>query len=533
MENYIDFETMSEVYDAGLKMNENLDVTKNIVFKEIIKDYFGSIYHERIKCAPVEIECNFCKNEFRIKTFKAELNCKNVEWDFEFKDVNELKKVTDDIEDLQKDKNIIDFFEYNYYDLTCHTLSEKQVHKIINIFNFFQSGLRVKNYYFYPFILLKESNTNEIDKLYGIVLDDDSKWWISGFGDDFEQILMRNPVYYQIIRYFLIGCFGIKGTNIPISGKGLTNERTKETIKECIVESIFNSLGLEKASFYTKLLYATYETSKNGGSINYFEPDLLDMDMEKIMQDNVLISFNNISEIKISENEIRKIRKIMQMSSEEISLAVFKSQEYEWTIKGILDKRKQNNTMCKFIFHDGKKWECVFRSEKIVYDGISFNMSSTDTSERKDNDFTRFNITKDNARSFAKLVNKFKKQLHGTMIIITKEAKEEIERLEKCGRAIGIRKINFFEDNDDSHCQELILLISSIDGAIIMNEKGECFGIGVILDGVATEEGNIGRGSRYNSAKTYITSRPKEIECVAVVISEDGTIDILPKENEL
>ena len=47
-----------------------------------------------------------------------------------------------------------------------------------------------------------------------------------------------------------------------------------------------------------------------------------------------------------------------------------------------------------------------------------------------------------------------------------------------------------------------------------------------ILDGLATEKGDSSRGSRYNSAVRYVES--SRYACLAIVVSEDGLIDLLP-----
>jgi len=72
--------------------------------------------------------------------------------------------------------------------------------------------------------------------------------------------------------------------------------------------------------------------------------------------------------------------------------------------------------------------------------------------------------------------------------------------------------------------------LTAIDGAVLIEPNGKCHAIGVILDGLATDKGKSSRGSRYNSAVRYVeTAREKfKQECLAVVISEDGMIDLVP-----
>lgn len=65
----------------------------------------------------------------------------------------------------------------------------------------------------------------------------------------------------------------------------------------------------------------------------------------------------------------------------------------------------------------------------------------------------------------------------------------------------------------------------------ILNFNLECKAIGVIVDGETVKAGDPGRGARYNSLTNYVRwlnseNRNANVNCMAVVISEDGTLDI-------
>ena len=63
-----------------------------------------------------------------------------------------------------------------------------------------------------------------------------------------------------------------------------------------------------------------------------------------------------------------------------------------------------------------------------------------------------------------------------------------------------------------------------------MDLDGVGQGIGVILEGSATDQGDPSRGARYNSAIRYvetISKNPNYANCFAVVISEDGDVDMI------
>jgi hypothetical protein len=100
-------------------------------------------------------------------------------------------------------------------------------------------------------------------------------------------------------------------------------------------------------------------------------------------------------------------------------------------------------------------------------------------------------------------------------LVVSEKAQEESVRMQSQCSVINPIKL---EEN-------LIQDITSIDGAVLLDPKGQCYAIGVILDGLASDDGDPGRGARYNSAIRYIDSKK---DSIAFVISEDGTIDLVP-----
>ena len=107
-------------------------------------------------------------------------------------------------------------------------------------------------------------------------------------------------------------------------------------------------------------------------------------------------------------------------------------------------------------------------------------------------------------------------QSHGTMLCISAGARPEAERLRRqCFRVVP-----------RAMTPPVLRQASSIDGAVLIEPTGMCYAIGVILDGQATEKGDSSRGARFNSAVRYVSSSP--YPCLAIVVSEDGGIDLLP-----
>ena len=70
--------------------------------------------------------------------------------------------------------------------------------------------------------------------------------------------------------------------------------------------------------------------------------------------------------------------------------------------------------------------------------------------------------------------------------------------------------------------------MTRIDGAVLLDHEGLCHAVGVILDGKATDRGSPARGARFNSALRYVLEEGERAS-IAVVLSEDGNVDLLPR----
>src|ERR1043166_7129402 len=110
------------------------------------------------------------------------------------------------------------------------------------------------------------------------------------------------------------------------------------------------------------------------------------------------------------------------------------------------------------------------------------------------------------------LVNDLSTGGHGTTIVVSSEAKNELAANRLYAECTPIKPLVIDEPMARS--------LSSIDGALLLDPTATCHAVGVILDGIATQEGNPGRGSRYNSAVRYSVGHSGK--CLVVVVSADG-----------
>ena len=113
------------------------------------------------------------------------------------------------------------------------------------------------------------------------------------------------------------------------------------------------------------------------------------------------------------------------------------------------------------------------------------------------------------------------RQRHGTLLVISDHAAEEAKRL--AAQSTLVRPVELTGEGVEA--------LSAIDGALLFDPRGKCHAIGVILDGLASEKGTSARGARFNSAVRYVETATRQFahRVMAVVVSEDGPIDIIPE----
>lgn len=109
-------------------------------------------------------------------------------------------------------------------------------------------------------------------------------------------------------------------------------------------------------------------------------------------------------------------------------------------------------------------------------------------------------------------------QKSGALIIFAQDAEAEANRLRYqciCTQALPLQA-------------DLMTKLCSTDGALLIDLEGRLHAKGVILDGTAGRGGDASRGSRYNAAFTYYSSRAWKKPTLIVVVSEDGMVDVIP-----
>lgn len=251
--------------------------------------------------------------------------------------------------------------------------------------------------------------------------------------------------------------------------------------------------------------------------------------------------FNNIEKIKyipfdkpinIDFENIRYIRKLLEMSSESSNnsfvLCVDTSIQLCPRVVGLIKKNHCNNEYM-FEFRGFLKWTLKKGCAEVVsFDSGQYSYNKNRLDNYNEHLKKLLKCTDAQIDKIHFVVDTIWKQRHGTMLVLfsdSNQANDEAKRLVKMGRGIGLKiehKKNNWRD------EQLILSLTSIDGALFMDVNSTIYGFGIIVDGEAVVKGTAERGARYNSAKNYIeNSAKKGIVNVALVVSEDRTVDLL------
>jgi hypothetical protein len=240
-----------------------------------------------------------------------------------------------------------------------------------------------------------------------------------------------------------------------------------------------------------------------------------------IVVDRMHPAVNTIIELEkpFLATHFRRVRKLLEMCQENMS--VLTDSRYVWGLGEFLrdkyDPRKADIMTIGFLGHS--HWQLAHLGcplMEVKYGEPRLPRPTVDPRLVPDALKRRFtDISDATVSSLMDIVGYALQAEHGTMLVISTNAATESARL--AGKNRGIRS---FRPGLDT-----IAAASSIDGAIMVDLDGLCHGIGLILDGVAEENADAGRGARFNSAIRYTNANQ---QCVIVVVSEDGMIDVLP-----
>lgn len=239
------------------------------------------------------------------------------------------------------------------------------------------------------------------------------------------------------------------------------------------------------------------------------------------------------SPIKFTSENISKLRKQLQMGNRNQCLLLCQNENSEvaWEVIGLYESKNLLEHGISFTFLRHMAWEMLIGKRlSVCFENGIYLIKSRKVImrnlEEKYKDVFELAIDLNIKMICEEAFN----QNHGTIVVILKEedAKREILRLIQCSSGTeinpGILKEGF------TGC------MTSIDGALMVSEKGKCYGYGLILTSpkeIESFEGEPARGARYNSAKRYIAGcKACGYAAIGIVVSEDGPVTIFSSEDD-
>lgn len=226
----------------------------------------------------------------------------------------------------------------------------------------------------------------------------------------------------------------------------------------------------------------------------------------------------------VSFREPRWVRKVLQMAA--TGVGIIANSQYIYGLGGLKelhDSSAQDAFTVAFIDHYHWELRCgsqtLLRSHYAVpklpqepFDKTAFlaNYARLFPMSSQEDGLNLWNLLLTQTR-----------QEHGSMIVVAEDAASEALRLSKQGTNIAPTRLT----------ESLLQSASGIDGTILLDPAGFCHAIGIILDGEATDQCTPSRGSRYNSGVRYVQASGSRR--LAIVVSEDRTVDIIPRIRRL
>jgi hypothetical protein len=216
--------------------------------------------------------------------------------------------------------------------------------------------------------------------------------------------------------------------------------------------------------------------------------------------------------------DLRAARKMLELASDQQCLLCDSANVYALGhIATTYDPARENLFVIKFLqYHMWELWHDRAPLMRVTYGEPRLPRPEFDVDVFKRKVARIFpGLSVPEVNHLADLARAASRQRNGTMLVISTQAESEAARLENQCVRIRPKRLK----------PEALELVTAIDGAVLVDTSGACHAIGVILDGLASPKGTSSRGARYNSAVRYVYSR---VNCLAIVISEDGMIDFVP-----
>lgn len=264
-----------------------------------------------------------------------------------------------------------------------------------------------------------------------------------------------------------------------------------------------------------------YENNINKGS--FLALELHKNDSFEDLDKNFIISIKFLNPVKLSSENYKKIRKLLEITKDDYSLLLNENSEV-FAIGRL--KKDAKVDYYKVCFTNFLEWRFYKNDiEYLRFENMIPQLPEASTGiQSKDINLLVRTFEKIDVECLKMIIDCATEQCHGTMVVFTENAEEEADRLKESGICIRSAKLT----------EEVARYATSIDGALLCDEKGNCHAIGIILDGKASPKADLSRGSRYNSAIRYIEQqKSKNKKTFIVIVSEDKYIDCKSTSDQL
>ncbi len=253
-----------------------------------------------------------------------------------------------------------------------------------------------------------------------------------------------------------------------------------------------SSLGYERAAACGRAIVARREHSSVRPAITFSQP--------------------------VSLQNLRGARKLLELASR--GLVLHMNARFIFGLVEIGEYASELEDLFEINLLGYHRWELAHAGQSLmhVHAGQPQLPAAPFDKAKLRSDLTRIfrELPPSHADRLVSLVEAIATEKHGTMLVVVEDAADEARRLGKQGTTI----------QPWSATPELIKHVTAIDGAVLLGPDAVCHAIGVILDGLATPNGDPARGARFNSAVRYVEAQMKP--CLAIVVSEDGGVDLIP-----
>lgn len=348
----------------------------------------------------------------------------------------------------------------------------------------------------------------EICVMWGIVLD--------------TLELMSKRIMAEVLLDFLQKCFDcldfLNTTEISV---WLEKEKKFNfDIINAYVKRIFCDLPIPPEDVIRKISYQHYEGSEVCASI-YFADEYVCNKLKKQKKNGwVWINEKDDSTKDMSKDEnISSVRKMLEICSNGNALLVRTEMDGKCPIVAVAKEPTLCDVSLLYIlrFSGRGEWTlCVSEEVILEYREGVYCINKQHFESEIAGKVAQIDLIKEeNQQKFMSVFDCLYQCPHGALMIVGEVdvIQKEVERLSHLHKGTMIEELDLKETENLSLVQGL----ASIDGAVMVDYDGLCHGFGIILDGETIIEGDVGRGSRYNSAKNYVAWR----KGYAVVFSED------------